>query len=358
MKHFKGKLGLQQRVLPNYRAPFFDALAERCRGGLSILAGQPRAQEAIELAESLQSARVFPANNVHYLGGRFYVYRQMGLGAWLNAWQPDVLIMETNPRNLSNPFALRWMHAHQRPVIGWGLGSWGGLLRSGLLKRMDALITYSQQGAEQYARAGIRLERIFVAPNAMAPRPKLPMPERPPAFIGGQAVVLFVGRLQPRKRVDLLLRACAALPPSMRPHLLVVGDGPARADLEALAASVYPQAEFLGARYGAELEAVFRTADLFVLPGTGGLAIQQAMSFGLPVMAAEADGTQNDLVRPGNGWQLTPGSLDSLVAALQDALEAPIRLRMMGRVSYQIVDEQINLERMVEVFLQAIASVI
>src|SRR6185369_11044416 len=93
-----------------------------------------------------------------------------------------------------------------------------------------------------------------------------------------QPVILFVGRLQARKRVDYLLRACAEM--ESKPRLLIVGDGPERAALESLAKDVYPSAEFIGAKHGAELKPYFEQADLFVLPGTGGLAVQEAMSYG------------------------------------------------------------------------------
>ena len=43
MKRFPGRLALQQRVLPVYRVPFVDTLADRCDGGLSVFAGQPLA---------------------------------------------------------------------------------------------------------------------------------------------------------------------------------------------------------------------------------------------------------------------------------------------------------------------------
>jgi glycosyltransferase involved in cell wall biosynthesis len=166
-----------------------------------------------------------------------------------------------------------------------------------------------------------------------------------------------VGRLQARKRLDNLLHACAALPADLQPSLRIVGDGPARADIEALAQQIYPQAEFIGARYGAELAEIFAAADLFVLPGTGGLAVQQAMSYGLPVIVAEGDGTQDDLVRPGNGWRIPANDLPALKAALQEALANPARLRKMGAEAYRIVAEEVNLEQMVEDFLLALAAV-
>jgi glycosyltransferase involved in cell wall biosynthesis len=170
---------------------------------------------------------------------------------------------------------------------------------------------------------------------------------------------LFVGRLQVRKRVDLLLRACAAQP--TQPRLVIVGDGPERAALEALAQTVYPSAEFIGAKHGPDLAPYFLAADLFVLPGTGGLAVQEAMSYGLPVIMGQGDGTNDDLVRspsgtmPGNGWQL-PGP-DALADVLREALADVSRLRMMGAESYRIVAEEINLENMVGVFVEALKKV-
>jgi hypothetical protein len=42
------KVGFQQRVLPTYRVPFFDALAEVCPQGLGVFAGEPRSDEALD----------------------------------------------------------------------------------------------------------------------------------------------------------------------------------------------------------------------------------------------------------------------------------------------------------------------
>jgi glycosyltransferase involved in cell wall biosynthesis len=91
---------------------------------------------------------------------------------------------------------------------------------------------------------------------------------------------------------------------------------------------------------------------LFVLPGTGGLAVQEAMSYGLPVIMGQGDGTNEDLVRPTNGWQLS--SPETLADVLQEALSDVSRLRAMGAESYRIVSEEINLERMVEIFVGAV----
>jgi glycosyltransferase involved in cell wall biosynthesis len=362
---FDGKLALQQRVLTTYRAPFFDALAQACSGGLSVCAGLPRPEESIAITGQLRFAKIAPVHNLHLLKGPLYICYQRGLPAWLEAFSPDALIVEANPRYLSTPAAIRWMKARGRVVLGWGLGAppisgpLAGLRkarRSSFLCSFDALLTYSRRGADEYTALGFPVEKIFVAPNAAAARPSLPLPARPVGF-DGKPNVLFVGRLQARKRVDLLIQACASLPAPLQPRLVIIGDGPERAALEALAKKVYPASEFPGAKRGTELADYFSAADLFVLPGTGGLAVQEAMSHGLPVIMGQGDGTNDDLIRPENGWQIPPDVLPVLTQTLHEALSDAARLRRMGAESYRIVAEEINVERMVGVFVEALNSV-
>ncbi len=357
MIRFPGKLAVQQRVLPNYRAPFFDLLASTCDGGMSLFTGLPRDIEGITTAKQLQIANYKLGQNIHFFNGQFYLCYQQGLMDWLKEWNPDALIVEANPRYLSTSSAVKWMHQHNKPVIGWGLGSppisgFRKQRRHSFISQFDVLLTYSQRGADEYAALGFPREKIFVAYNSVAMPPTSALDRRTPTT--DRVTILFVGRLQARKRLDLLLRACAEIKQDIR--LVMVGDGPERATLEALAKEIYSSAEFIGAKHGAELKPYFAEADLFVLPGTGGLAVQEAMSYGLPVIVAQGDGTQDDLVRKENGWQIPPDDFDALVAAMKDALSDAARLRRMGAESYRIVKEEINIEKMVETFVNALNS--
>jgi glycosyltransferase involved in cell wall biosynthesis len=333
-----------------------------------VYAGQARSEEAIRSIEGLASASFFPARNIHIgrVGSPFYLCWQPDLVRWLVSWQPSVLILEANPRYLSTRQAIAWMHARRRPVIGWGLGTPGATsARANVISRLrfagrqrfyrnfDSLIAYSTRGAGEFRALGFPAERIFVAPNAVAHRPEVYTNRRvrsPEAPLN----VLFVGRLQARKRIDLLLHACAGLPSDLQPRLVIVGDGPEREALVQLAATVYPQAGFTGAAYARDLEQYFQQADLFVLPGSGGLALQQAMAYGLPVIAAEGDGTQEDLVSKDNGWLVPPGDLHVLTESLRTALSNPGKLLEMGAASYRRVRDEINVENMVAAFLNAI----
>ena len=356
MNHFSGKLALQQRVLPNYRAPFFDLLASACEGGMGLFTGLPRPVEGITTTDKLQIAKYTLGKNIHLLGGSLYLCYQQGLVDWLEETDPDALIMEANPRYLSSRAATEWMHKRDRPVLGWGLGAppvtkFRERGRVDFLRQFDALIAYSQRGANEYADLGFPLDYLFVAHNSVSPSPTWEMPARPSTF-DLRPTILFVGRLQARKNVDLLLGACAEI--GSQPRLVIVGDGPEREALGSLAGEIYPGAEFVGAKHGTELKPYFTEADLFVLPGTGGLAVQEAMSYGLPVIVAQGDGTQDDLVRESNGWQIPPDDFDALVSTMKNALSDAARLRRMGEESYRIVKEEINIEKMVETFVRAL----
>lgn len=327
-------------------------------------------EEGVTTANGLRNTQYATAKNIHIFRGPLYLCYQRGLVAWLEETNPDALIVEANPRYLATLSAVKWMHARGRKVIGWGLGSpprfdeaqrglseplsgFRQMRRARFLNQFDALISYSQRGADEYAALGFARKNIFVAPNAVSSRPLSPALLRPAAF-DLRPVILFVGRLQARKRVDSLLRACADLNQNVR--LVIVGEGPERHSLESLAKQVYPSAEFSGARHGDELKPFFAQADLFVLPGTGGLAVQEAMSNGLPVIVAKGDGTQDDLVRQANGWQIPPDDYGALVETMRLALSDVKRLRKMGDESFRIVSEEINLEKMADVFIEALNS--
>jgi glycosyltransferase involved in cell wall biosynthesis len=365
MEQFAGKLGILQRVLPPYRAPLFDALAKACRGGLNVCAGEPASYDTLPVVDKLNVATLVRARNRHLFREPIYLCWQSGVLDWLQHWQPDVLITEANPRYPVTRLARRWMHKRGRPVLGWGLGvmplsqgfdklrAWG---RRRFITGFDGIIAYSSRAADQYHALGMPRDRIFVAKNAATMKPTKPLPQRSLAF-GTRPIVLFVGKINEPKRVDLLIKACATIKDEFNPQLRIVGEGPAVPDLKALAKSILPDIEFTGQKQGAELDALFDSADVFVLPGLGGLAIQESMSHGLPVIVAEGDGTQSDLVRAENGWNISANDLDGLTAALRDALRDPARLRRMGEASYRIVAEEINIEKMVETFVTALNTV-
>jgi phosphatidylinositol alpha 1,6-mannosyltransferase len=145
----------------------------------------------------------------------------------------------------------------------------------------------------------------------------------------GERVLLYVGRLAPEKRLDLLAEALPGLPGA---RLVLVGDGPARPALEGRLAGA--PAHFAGYLQGEDLATAYASADLFVFPSdtdTFGQVVQEAMASGLPVVAARAGGAP-DLVRDGvSGALFAPGSAAQLQQRVAELLAAPDVAGAMGR---------------------------
>ena len=365
MDRFEGRLGLIQLLLANYRKHLYEVMAQSCDGGLSVFAARPPAKAAMAEAPDFVDVDYVQSHNVYLFGKSLLLCWQRGLLRWLNHWQPDALIVDTNPRILSNRLAVRWMHRRGRPALAWGLGvmplspglhQLRAIGRAKYLRSFDGIIAYGSRAANDYEKLGIAKDRVFVAHNATARRPTTLPPSRPDGF-HKRPRVLFVGRLIEGKRIDNLFHAAAALPESIQPSIDIVGDGPSRPQFEAVAREIYPRARFAGARFGDELGAFFHRADLFVLPGLGGLAVQEAMAHGLPVVVADADGTQDDLVGKENGWHSPSNDIDRLRQILAEALSDAPRLRRMGQASFRIVAEQINVEAMAQSMVDAVCVV-
>ena len=107
---------------------------------------------------------------------------------------------------------------------------------------------------------------------------------------GGQPIVLFVGRLVKYKGVDVLLEAMRGVSATA----MLVGDGPERAALQRIAerAGVADRVKFLGEVSPAELAALYRACDLFVLPSVTrqeafGVVLIEAMACGKPVISTD-----------------------------------------------------------------------
>lgn len=124
-------------------------------------------------------------------------------------------------------------------------------------------------------------------------------------------LLIFVGRLSPEKRADWL-RPVLDTYPNIR--LAIVGDGPAREQLEELFADT--QTVFTGYLRGEELAHAYASADLFMLPSaheTFGNVALEAMASGLPVIAAAAGGPLDFVKHGQNGLFFDPDSQADLI---------------------------------------------
>lgn len=154
-----------------------------------------------------------------------------------------------------------------------------------------------------------------------------------PAREGAGEGVVFAGRLSPEKGVDLLVRAVGSLPGA---RLTVVGDGPQRAALAALADEVAPgRVTFTGQRDRAGTLAAVRAARAAVLPArwyeNQPMGVLEAMASAVPVVVSDLGGSP-ELVTDGETGRVVPAEdVPALAAALAGLLADPERARALGR---------------------------
>jgi glycosyltransferase involved in cell wall biosynthesis len=173
-------------------------------------------------------------------------------------------------------------------------------------------------------------------------------------------VLIAVGRLSPPKGFDDAIRALALLRARGREAALwLVGDGPERAALEALAreSGVADQVSFLGALDHEGLLPLYRRAWLLLAPSRvlangrrDGIpnVIVEAMAMGLPCVGTRAGGIEEAIVPGETGALAEPGDPASLADAIAGLLEAPGDLERLGRAARQRALERFDAARSFE----------
>jgi glycosyltransferase involved in cell wall biosynthesis len=140
-----------------------------------------------------------------------------------------------------------------------------------------------------------------------------------------KTVLISVGRLAPEKNWDTLLRAFANVSSRRsKLHLVLIGDGPAKASLQALASELgmADRVTFTGALPFDQVPCYLKAADVFTFASvteTQGLVTMEAMAAGLPIVAVNASGTR-DIVEHGKQGFLVENDADALAKGIEKLL--------------------------------------
>jgi len=172
---------------------------------------------------------------------------------------------------------------------------------------------------------------VAVIPNGV----DIPDPSPAPVEAGGPRRLLYLGRLHPKKGLEMLLEAWSGLSrrhPLWELHLVGPGDEH-EAVLRRRAADLeLERVVFAGPKYGDEKRRTYAAAELYVLPSLNenfGMSVAEALSHGLPVVATK-ETPWAGLVDHGCGWS-TEATVEGVERALGEALSLPSEtLRAMG----------------------------
>ena len=213
------------------------------------------------------------------------------------------------------------------------------------LARYNRVVVFSALQAQQLTRLGVPQDRIAVIPNGVDSSLWCPGPSPLRHRFDGRRVFLYMGRLSTEKNVEALLRAWRAV----RPQgcvLVVVGDGPLRANLQTLASE--PDVIWWG--YEQRMDnriALLRAAEVFILPSLvegQSLALLEAMAVGVACLATDA-GADGEVLSDGAGIVLsTDGVAFQLRTLLPLLRDQPRFTADLGRQARQRVLDRYTLD--------------
>lgn len=263
-----------------------------------------------------------------------WAVRRRGSGAVIIATHVSLAPVAACMGRLTGGKVAVWCH---------GIEVWGplGLAQRMALQRMDVILSGSRFTAEQLIRNGVPAQRVVLLRYPTPPLRPAPGVARSP-----DPVVLCVARLtsvDAYKGIDTLLTAWPAV---VRAHpaarLMIVGDGDARARLEAIAERLFVRhsVDFTGRVSSEELAAAYASASVFALPGRArlgrrpegegfGLVFLEAASAGLPTVAGRAAGAAEAVDDGVTGFLVDPNDPRETATAICKLLaDRDVAMRM------------------------------
>lgn len=291
---------------PHYRQAVFEELLQRGAHEYTLLADDEPSEPSIRAwVPGGRWAKVFRKAKVRCIGPRKKaIYWQWGLvpaalsGAYdtlvihSGLWWPTTWLMAIAGR-LRGKRIISWGHGYTRPESGFR-----GWLRRVYYKLYDEHMTYGHYGKVLFLQTGWQPQRVHViynsldyrqqaaARDAISPQDVQALRRRVLGEHAGLPVAVCVTRLIAVRRLDLLLQAARRLKDRGTPiAVLLVGDGPQRAELERQSAELGVACVFTGAIYDEPAIAkLVMMSQCMVAPGKVGLTAMTALAYGTPVV--------------------------------------------------------------------------
>ncbi|WP_207540470.1 glycosyltransferase [Sabulicella rubraurantiaca] len=256
-------------------------------------------------------------------GGPLDLLTRPRLRRVLREWRPDVV--------------MAWMNraARHAPAGDWVLvGRLGGYYDLRHYRRCDHLVANTHDLVRWIVSQGWPRERVHHLPNFAtdyAGAAPASLPGNPPRLLG-------LGRLHRNKGFDVLIRAMALLPDAT---LVIAGEGPERAALEALTRECGVEGRVHLPGWRDDVGALLAASDVFVSSSRHeplGNMVLEAWGAGRPVVAAAAQGP-SELIRDGETGILVPiESPEALARGIAEVLASPARaaaLAAAGRAAFE-----------------------
>lgn len=367
------KLFILHPTLPAYRKDFFEALNNQLKGkdiDLTVVHGTSFFKKTIKSDEH-PKYNTCPLLTKEYSFFGYRIVRWKGMIKKLRSSKPDMVIILFCPGNITFWRVQLYCYLHKIKIGLWSNGSVRneitgakrkvrGFFLNFFTRRAHFHICYGTRYRKELLAAGYNESKIFVAQNTI--NVEKIMAQNPAREVRNddQYNFLYVGALIKTKNLDLAIRVIARLiREGFKVKFNIAGGGTIIEELRSLVIEekMEDNISVLGYISDEEIPSFFNNADVFFLPGTGGLSINEAMAYGLPLISTIADGTILDLLYEGkNGYYLNDiPDFDNLYEVCKKTLQnSKTQLHEMGNASRQIVKDSATLKNMVDEYQQAI----
>lgn len=349
--------------LPAYRNIFFKCLAKSLNEDnidMKVFCGNLKGQIVHQASESDFSLKRFKTKiiNLKFIQPAYFP----NLMDEIKKERPDAVIMQIHPAILTYWKILNYCNNNDIPCGGWdcfyvrpSLHPFFSLLRKLLYKRMYNLmsgyITYGTRFKDYLINNGISPDRIFVAQNTIDVDSIVSNYNERVKSFNSTVRVLYVGALiRPKHPLSVILAIDNLIKKGYKVTLEMIGDGHIINELKEKVSSLSTKDKIfiLGAKYEDEVIPYFENCDVFILPGTGGLAVNEAMAYGLPIISTIGDETIADLI-DGNGYLLLNfGNVSEIESAIEEFINLSNEEKLtMSKRSLQLIQERASLKNMV-----------
>jgi len=369
MKNRMGKILIVQRVLTRYRYELLSKLSSHCK---SLVFTTSRGDESGAL-KVYYPKEVKSNITIHYLKALKFPYQGESRETFLFFYPQivkyirgkDIIILEGTTNILNNIFIIPFAKLLRKKTIWWDSGY--SLKKrtfkrklidtsvSFFVKSTDVQLAYSTKAKkyiQQYMGAShctLLLNTINTDYFALI-RNEVQEHIANYKFDPMHIKLLFVGAVEQRKKIKELIDIVnnLNLRSKRKFSLTIIGGG---AFLDELTHYVKEKSlnfiRFTGPIYDKnELKCFYFQSDLFVLPGDGGLAIVQALLYGLPVVCVSADGTEEDYIEH---KEYILNNLDELENFL-------FHLKKIKIFNYEMLYEKVNSNKFIQTILGAISD--
>ena len=375
----KTNILLFQRLIPHYRVALFKKLHEKP----GIVVCHSRARKGASLKEQQELGFANEVLPRVYFGRSATAMKQCVIPV-LRKYKPGVVITEFSLsyitfwglfvlRKLFNYKLIVWTHGVKSKEMLQPFSSRQSKIQLWVYNRADAIILYSKKRKELLEQKIKNPEKLFLASNTLdtdtlnriysllETKGKAAVKEE--LGFRNKFNFVFIGRLVPAKRLDLLLEAFSKISGKYDVALHIIGNGPEEEKVKRQTAE-HENIFYHGPIHELEKSSTYLFAsDLMVMPGYVGLSVVHAMAMGCPVLTCRQgpDGPYHspevEYIHDGINGLFCDNSAEGLKTAMSGLLNHPEKLTDMSGEAVKTIREEATLEHFVEGFEEAVGYV-